>query len=132
MKRLMVLLVSVFSCANVLACECYRASVESGFQASEKVFGAYVLAAKISGYRVEIDVGSVVPLKGAAPFKNKIFTQSSDSGCGFAVSIPARYIFFMNKDGTFDSCGATRLFGDKELGLLNSQVMRGWDAMSKD
>ena len=131
MKAWVFAVVAFFLCADACACTCYRGSVEAGLANADRVFGAYVVGARVKGYDVEIEITGYAPIKGEGRPLKKLTTPAGHSACGFQVSVPERYVFFATKDGAINLCGATRVLDDPELGILTSKVIRMWDSRDR-
>jgi hypothetical protein len=131
MKAWVFAALAFFLCTDVRACMCITGSVEAGLANAERVFGAFVVGARVKGDSVEIDITGYASIKGEGRALKKLTTPSSSSGCGFQVSVPERYVFFATKDGAIDRCGATRVLGDPDLGVLTSKVIRMWDSRDR-
>jgi hypothetical protein len=116
---------------EIYACQCRGASVEVGLSASDLVFGAEVVGAKVKGELVEISIRNFVLLKGSGRPLSKVVTTYGRSSCVFPIVVPSKYVFFSNKSGMIDSCGATRRFDDQELGELTMQAVRMWDDLRR-
>ncbi|UXI68060.1 hypothetical protein [Tahibacter amnicola] len=99
---------------------------------SKRVFGGIVTGAKVNGWDVEIEISDYVPLKGASGALKKLKTPVGNGSCGFVVSVPAKYVFFTDKDGSFDACSATRLFDDPELGAITNKVVNVWAGIDEE
>ncbi|MBL8299685.1 MAG: hypothetical protein JNN30_15220 [Rhodanobacteraceae bacterium] len=125
MKTISVFIGAAMMSSSALACECAADSVENGMRESTYVFGAAVIRVAVERDGLGIKIANVANLKGE--FKGgQLKTSSSRSGCGLTMRIPEKYVFFVDKDGFFSSCGATRIFGDADLGVLNDQVLNQW------
>lgn len=116
----------LFLASDCSACECVKSSVESGMASSPLVFGASVTKAEISGSYVKIYISNFVPLKGEGRTLKVIRTPLAEGGCGFPVTVPGEYVFFVSEDGSFDRCGATRTLSDPNLGILANKVVNAW------
>lgn len=129
-RTLFFLLLTAGTSLDATACECVRMSVEDGLENSEYIFGARVVGAIVKGGNVSIELADIANVKGKFD-KKKLSTDSSSSGCGFVVSVPETYIFFLGKYGVLSACGATRVFQSPELGALNSRVFEQWNSRAK-
>lgn len=125
MKALGLLVITMLIPMSTSACECAIGSVENGMRQSKYVFGAAVVGASVRGENLSVEIRNIVNIKGNFGGK-KLSTRSSQSGCGLTMRVPEKYIFFVDEDGFFSSCSATRIFGDPDLGILNDQALNQW------
>lgn len=112
------------------ACQCRKADVESGFANSELVFGAYVIGANVKKGSVVINLDNSVSLKGDRTL-HRLITPNGRSACGLSIVVPGKYIFFTNKDGEIDSCGASRVFDDPDIARLTAEALQKWDDLDR-
>jgi len=107
------------------------ASVDVGMREARYVFGAQAVGARMKGEILSVDIENLVDIKGGFRGKN-VSTRSSGSACGLVMHIPEKYIFFVDEDGFFSACGATRIFGDSGLGVLNDRAGNRWIERAKN
>ena len=115
-----IFLSSLFS-GQAQSCECIKADAETGMQHADRVFSASIVATKVSGKWVDIEISRPTSLKGGKP-PNHLRTPLGKSACGQSIKTPETYIFFTNFNGDFDSCGATAELASPGMDALRNKI----------